>query len=371
MKLTIKRAALLKILSLAYEAVPVKSTEPAFVNYLIDISNENIEILASDGNITIKGVIPTTSDDVINSVPGKIQVPAKYLLDIMRKLEGEVVTISLIETSMLNIADDRSNFNLNTVAGEEYPDIDMNADAGEELEINGEDFKHLYDSTAFAVAVKGPKEVYYGVNINATDDKLMFTATDSYRLARRKINVSGNHHISFTVPVKALQLISHYEKLDKVKIKIDSHKALFFVDDLIISTRLYSGDFPNIDRIIPQVTPYRLSVDSKNFIKAIERVTIVSVEKQFIVRLLCENGHVEVSARSSSIGTSKEVLQNATFEGERFEINFNVQFVVDAIKALNTDRVSLAFAGESKAFLVQNGDPDNIQLITPIRSNSY
>lgn len=222
MKLTIKRAALLKILSLAYEAVPVKSTEPAFVNYLIDISNENIEILASDGNITIKGVIPTTSDDVINSVPGKIQVPAKYLLDIMRKLEGEVVTISLIETSMLNIADDRSNFNLNTVAGEEYPDIDMNADAGEELEINGEDFKHLYDSTAFAVAVKGPKEVYYGVNINATDDKLMFTATDSYRLARRKINVSGNHHISFTVPVKALQLISHYEKLDKVKIKIDS-----------------------------------------------------------------------------------------------------------------------------------------------------
>ena len=86
MKLTIKRAALLKILSLAYEAVPVKSTEPAFVNYLIDISNENIEILASDGNITIKGVIPTTSDDVINSVPGKIQVPAKYLLDIMRKL---------------------------------------------------------------------------------------------------------------------------------------------------------------------------------------------------------------------------------------------------------------------------------------------
>ena len=275
----------------------------------------------------------------------------------MRKLEGEVVTISLIETSMLNIADDRSNFNLNTVAGEEYPDIDMNADAGEELEINGEDFKHLYDSTAFAVAVKGPKEVYYGVNINATDNKLMFTATDSYRLARRKINVSGNHHISFTVPVKALQLISHYEKLDKVKIKIDSHKALFFVDDLIISTRLYSGDFPNIDRIIPQVTPYRLSVDSKNFINAIERVTIVSVEKQFIVRLLCE--------------TSKEVLQNATFEGERFEINFNVQFVVDAIKALNTDRVSLAFAGESKAFLVQNGDPDNIQLITPIRSNSY
>ncbi len=149
MKLTIKRAALLKILSLAYEAVLLRVLNLLFVNYLIDISNENIEILASDGNITIKGVIPTTSDDVINSVQEKIQVPAKYLLDIMRKLEGEVVTISLIETSMLNIADDRSNFNLNTVAGEEYPDIDMNADAGEELEINGEDFKHLLRFNSF------------------------------------------------------------------------------------------------------------------------------------------------------------------------------------------------------------------------------
>ncbi len=79
----------------------------------------------------------------------------------------------------------------------------------------------FYDSTAFAVAVKGPKEVYYGVNINATDDKLMFTATDSYRLARRKINVSGNHHISFTVPVKAFyNLFLTMKNLIKLRLRL-------------------------------------------------------------------------------------------------------------------------------------------------------
>lgn len=371
MKLTIKRVALLKILSMAFEAIPAKSTEPAFVNFLITIDSSTIEIMASDGNISIKGTIAVTSEDVINSDPGSIQVPARYMLDIMRKLEGEIVTISLIESSMLNIADDRSNFNLNTVAGEEYPDIDMTADGDEEIELKGEDFLKLYDATAFAVATRGPKEVYYGVNINALGDTIMFTATDSYRLARKKVVIGGDHHVSFTVPVKALQLISHYEKLETVKIRIDSHKALFYVNDIVIFTRLFTGDFPNMDRIIPQIIPYRLDVDARNFINAIERVTIVSVEKQFAVRLLCEDEHVEVSARSSAVGTSKEVLQNAGFEGERFEINFNVQFVAEAIKALGSDRVTLAFAGESKAFLVQNGDESIVQLITPIRSGNY
>lgn len=371
MKITIKRLALLKILSLASEAIPAKSAEPSYVNFLLSVDEKGVEIIASDGNITIKGMIPADSETLINTEPGSIQVPARYTLDIIRKLEGEVVTISLIEETLLNIADEKSNFNLNTVAGKEYPDIDMSATGEETLEIDGENFRRLIECTAFAVATKGPKEVYYGVNINAFGSDLMFTSTDSYRLARRKVSIGGDHHVSFTVPVKALSLISHYEKLDNVKIRIDNHKALFYVDDLVISTRLYSGDFPNIDRIIPQDTPFTLVVDSQKFINAIERVTIVSAEKQNIVRLICDDDHVEISARSSTVGTSKEVLDAVEYKGQRFEINFNVQFVSDAIKALGESKVTLAFAGESKAFLIKDEDPANVQLITPIRSGAY
>lgn len=370
MKLTIKRAAFLKILTTAFEAIPVKSPEPAFVNFLLTVSTDNVEVLSSDGDLTIKGRIPLSSESVINSEPGSIQIPAKYLLDIMRKIEGETVTIVLIDSSLLNVADERSDFNLNIVAGEEYPDIDMTVEGDDEFTLSSTDFSKLVDSTSFAVATRGVNKNYYGVNIAAYGDELFFLATDSARLARKSIAIDRHYdeRRAITVPVKALQLAQHCGTESTIRIKFDQFKALFYVDDCVISTRLYKDEMPNIDRLLTVPTPYLLNVDAQSFINAIERVTIVSAEKQFIIRLVCECDRVEVSARSASVGTSREVLTDVQYDGPRFEINFNVNYVREAIKALGDERVTIAFAGENKAFFVRNGDPTNVQLITPIRS---
>lgn len=372
MKLTIKRHSFLKTLAQVAEGIPARSADPNYMNFLLTISGEEQTILASDGVITIRGQLQDEEDQnaIIEFEPGSIEIPAKYLLDIIRQLEGDIVTLSQVESSVLNITDGTSNFNINTVRGEEYPSLDLTYRGGHEFEIPGAQFVSLFDTTAFAVATKGPKKHFYGVKIAVNDGVLEFVATDSYRLAQKKIPLDCRENFSFIVPVKALALVRKYSDLKSVHVQVDNNLAYFKIDSIAISCRLYVGDFPVIDRIIPTLTPYLLRVDSRSFIGAVSRATIVASDKTQTVRLKCYPEAVEILAKSDNVGTALEPIKGANYQGENFEISFNYGFVLDAVRALSTPEVTLAFAGEGKAFLIKNDDPSVVQIITPIRSGN-
>jgi len=367
MKLTIKRAALQKILEKVYEAIPAQTAEAAFKNYLLTVSDSGITVLGSDGVLSIQGVINLGDDDnaIINSDPGAIQVPAKYLLDIVKNLQSDIVTLNLVDDSLLCVSDELSQFQLNIAKAEEYPDLDMSSDSTEIITLKMEDYIKLFNATSFAVATKGPKELFQGINISAKEQKLTFVATDSFRLARKFIPIEGEHHVSITVPSKTLSVVAHMDGFDYLSIIVDSSKALFKVGNFVISTKLYNGEFPNVDRIIPTVTNYTLEVNAKDFIASIGRITIVGNTKILV------NGsteQTEISSKDVTVGSSKEIIHDAKFNGERFSIIFNANYVTDAIKALGSERVTLAFAAENRAFLVKSDDQTITQVITPIRS---
>ena len=161
-------------------------------------------LLGSDGSLSILGHLDLNQEGIINYEFGAVQIPAKYLADIVRKLVSDVLTLELIDESLLYISNEDSQFRLNINKAEEYPDIDMTLANGEELNLKFKDFLKLYNSTSFAVATKGPKELYCGINIQARDNKLTFAATDSFRLARRYVPLEGDYHVSLTVPSKTL-----------------------------------------------------------------------------------------------------------------------------------------------------------------------
>lgn len=367
MKLTIKRSSFQKLVESVYEGIPQQTSDPCFKNFLLTVTEEGIELIGSDGTLTIKGILNNSDDDnaIINSNPGAVQVPAKYLLDIVRKLESSIVTVELIDEAILYISDEVAHFNLNINRAEDYPNIDLDSSGKEEVTLKAKDFERLYSATSFAVATKGPKELFCGINITAKDNKLIFIATDSYRLARKYINIDGDHHISITVPSKTLAIVSHFGNYENITIKVDSSKALFIIGNYVISSKLYNGEFPNVDRIIPVATSYLLNVNSHEFINSIERITIVGNTK---ILVNASNDEIEISSKDIAVGSSKEILKDAKFDGERFSIIFNASYVTDAIKALNTERVTLAFAAENRAFLVKSDDESITQVITPIRS---
>jgi DNA polymerase III subunit beta len=367
MKLTIKREPFEKTLEAVFEAIPIQTAEASFKNFLITITDAGVTVLGSDGSLTIQGVINIGDKDnpIVNLDPGAVQVPAKYLLDIVKNLQADIVTLELVDSNVLNVSDERSKFNLLTAKAEEYPDIDISSDSQEIITLKTAEFLSLYNCTSFAVATKGPKELFMGINITAKDGKLTFVATDSFRLARKSVVIQGEHNVSITVPSKALGVVSHITGFEFMSIVVDTSKALFKIGNLLIATKLYSGEFPNVDRIIPTGTNYLLTVNSKEFISSIGRITIVGNTK-ILVNATPEQ--TEISSKDVNVGSSQEIIHDAKFVGDRFSIIFNATFVTDAIRALNSEHVTLAFCAENRAFLVKNDDETITQVITPIRS---
>lgn len=372
LKLVANRSAFLKILNSVIDGIPAKSADPNYMNFLITINDEEKTILASDGAITIIHSLSNDENPVLKSYePGTIEIPARHFVSIISKLEGEEVILTQIENSFLNITDNYSNFNIKCSRGEEFPQLDIHFTSSHTFEIDGNDFLNLYNSTAFAVATRGPKKHFYGVKIGVNNNILEFVATDSYRLAQRKVAVENNEKFYFIAPVKALSLVAKYCEGKKVLISEDNNLASFKVDNLTVISRLYVGEFPNIDRIIPVSTPFVLNVDSKIFLNALDRVaTILDAGKGQCVVLKCNEDGAELFARSEQVGNSADPLAGAEFEGNQFEISFNYSYVNDAIKALNSEKIHLCFASEGTAFLVKNDDPNNIQIVTPLRSSA-
>lgn len=381
MKLTIQRTSFLKLLNFAIQAIPAKSADTQFLNFLLTLKDGEVSVISSDGSLSTKvtqGKKDEKGKDVILAMEeGSIQAPAKYLLDIVSKLGGDVVTLNMVDTNYLNISDDTTNFNLVTKDGAEYPDIDLAIPEEGGFELNVKDIKKLFDTTAYAVATKGPKEIYYGINVSTRNGKVYFLATDSYRMARYAVSIPGDESRAFTCPVKSLQMVGNLEG-EKCRVYLDNQRALFVSESNVISTRLLKGEFPDADRLIPPSFPYRVQVDTEEFLSAADRVKIISSaeDKNSQVRMtISRDSGVTLYAKSTNYGNSDEVLRKAVFtlpEGEDvFEIGFNVDFAIDAVKALDSAKVTFVFSAPTRMFMVKNDDAENIQIITPIRINTF
>lgn len=367
MKLTIKREPFEKVLETVNNAIPATTADPSLKNFLLSVNDSGVKVLGSDGMLSIQGDIKKgeENDPIINLDPGACQIPAKYLLDIVKSLQSEIVTIELVDSSILYVSDDRSQFQLNISQAADYPDIDMKTESNEVIDLKFSDYQSLYSATSFAVDTKGPKDLFKGININASGNRLTFIATDSFRLARKYIVIDGDHHVSITVPSKTMGVVSHLEGADMLSLIVDTSKVIFKVGNFLFSSKLYNGEFPNVDRIVPTETNYLLTVNAKEFVSSVDRITIVGNTK---ILVTASPERTEISSKDVNVGSSKEVIHDAKFAGDHFAIIFNANFVTDAIKALNAEYVTLAFVAENRAFLVKSDDESITQVITPIRS---
>ncbi|MFA6829713.1 MAG: DNA polymerase III subunit beta [Bacilli bacterium] len=384
MKLTIKRIDFLRLLSFVSQAIPVKSAESQFLNFLIQCDDDKLSIIASDGIISAKveqTLKNEKGDDVIlNIEKGIIQTPAKYLLDIVAKLSGETISLNMVDTNYLNISDGPTDFNLITKEGAEYPDVDLNIpEDNKGIEVSLKDIKVLFDATSYAVATRGPKDLFYGINIRAFDGKLYFLATDSYRMARYAVEEEDKDaSFNFTCPVKALNMVTNISEGSKCTIYFDEQRALFISEGITLSTRLIRGEFPSADRLIPSDFPYQVTVDTSEFLNAADCVKIMSSaeDKNSQVRMtVTKDNGVLLKAKATNYGNGKVPLNNAKVflpENEDiFEISYNVDFVTAAVKALNSSTFTFEFVNPTRMFMVKSADKENIQIITPIRMTNF
>lgn len=372
MRFTIDKELLMKGLTLVSKAIPQKAELPILSYFKLALTEKGLEITGSDNNITISTIVPFMIGEkeiIRNSQEGATLVAAKILIEVVRHLEDETCTFELIDTSILKIEDSKSNFKLNSLRADEYPDIDLSV-SGASLTVCGKDIQALAESTAFAASIKETRPILTAVNLEADNFKLTATATDTARLARKTIDIESEAKFVANISAKKLlDIVRSFEPNDEVTIAVSESKAVFAFGYSVISTRLISGDYPNTKNIFPSSFNYNLEVNAQELLKAMERVSLLSTEYEGVVKLVMGEDEIEIISRSSTVGSANEKLLVFQYSGEHLEISFKASFVADAIRACKCEDVTISFVGEMKPFVVKNiKDPSVQMLLTPLRS---
>ena len=240
---------------------------------------------------------------------------------------------------------------------------------GQEITFDGDDFKKIIAQTAFAASTKEVRPVLTAINFKAKDGNIEFVAMDGYRLSKKVYNLDEEVEFVANIPVKTLIEVSKLIDGGELQLNISSNKVVFTYKETTIYSRLISGDFPKSSNIFPTNYPYILQINADSFISAMQRVSLLAVERENIVKLSVSSNECVISSKSEQIGSADESIDEYRYTGERFEISFNVSDVIDAIKATQSEDVVLSFVGEMSAFRITSPTDESIvQLVSPVRS---
>ena len=366
MNFKIKRLELLNALTKVSRAVSIKSPLPVLTGIKFDLKSDQLILTGSDSDITIQ----TSIQDHIDIIePGSVVLSSKYILEIIKKIDSEDVHIFIVDGTLTRIEGANSRFDLNGTSYIDYPRIDLNK-TGVNLQMKSIDLKEAIEQTSFATSEKETRPVLTGVNFKAKDHVLECIATDSYRLAKRILNIDSDISFNIIIPKKSLIEISRIiEKDELIDLYVSDRKVLFVFDHVLIQTRLIDGTFPDTSRLIPDSFDYSMSIDSTSLLNSIDRASLLTNEQTNIVKLTMNQDTVILSSFSQEIGSVEENLSRAFYKGEPLKISFSARYLTDAIKSINGQKVRVLFTGEMKPFIIKDFErEDIIQLVLPVRT---
>ena len=377
MKFKINKNEFLKGLLQVGKIIPIKHTNPIFVNIKLELTTDSLILTGSNGDLSITTSIPffRNNQEIIRDVQlGSILANSDILCNIVKRLDGEEIAFDVLDDNEARIeVDDKASFNLHCIDANEYADLDFSF-KGVKIILDASEIANVVSQVSFAASIKNVKPVLTGVNIEGSGSKINFVATDSARLAKKEVEAEISEVFNTTVPVRTFQEIARsITDEDKITLYINDRRILAELKDTIISSVLLPGTYPNVKNIIPKNFLYTLEVDANDLIKTIETANVFSAstgEKGATIRCYMSQENVVFRCSSDQNGNSSVMLNLFKYTGERLEISFKCEYVLSAVKALKTSEVLLCFQGEMKPFIIiGKNDPSVIQLLTPVKTH--
>ena len=377
MKFKINKNEFLKGLLQVGKIIPIKHTNPIFVNIKLELTTDRLILTGSNGDLSITTSIPffRNNQEIIRDVQlGSILANSDILCNIVKRLDGDEIAFDVLDDNEARIeVDDKASFNLHCIDANEYADLDFSF-KGVKIILDACEIANVVSQVSFAASIKNVKPVLTGVNIEGSGSKINFVATDSARLAKKEVEAEISEVFNTTVPVRTFQEIARsITDEDKITLYINDRRILVELKDTIISSVLLPGTYPNVKNIIPKNFLYTLEVDANDLIKTIETANVFSAstgEKGATIRCYMSQENVVFRCSSDQNGNSSVMLNLFKYTGERLEISFKCEYVLSAVKALKTSEVLLCFQGEMKPFvIIGKNDPSVIQLLTPVKTH--
>ena len=374
MKFTIKKNILLEALLKVSKAISTKNLIPVLAGIKFELKKKKLTLTASDNDITIQTCIESVNDeDFLIEREGNIIIQGKYILDIVRKLPDDYVNIEVIDELKILIFTENSEFNLNGISDNEYPNIGLE-ESKKKVDLTVGVLKNIIYQTAFASSNEESKPILTGINFNIVGDILECNSTDSYRLARKVIHLNKMNEENYNIVIPSHNLLEFMKILGNddeiVELHIFNNKILFKNGNLKFESRLINGTYPNTSNLLPEDSFLTISTNLNDFYNVIDRVSILTSDKEKNIVTLETNGDTLILKSSSvEIGRVEEKMKINKDNEQDIKISFSAKYMMEALKSFSTENVDLHFVGEIKPILIKSKEDESLtQLVLPIRT---
>ena len=374
---SINKNLFLQALNTTKRAISLKNAIPILSTVKIDVTNEGITLIGSNGQISIENFISIKNENagLLVTSSGSILLEATFFINVVSSLPDVTLDFKEIEQKQIVLTSGKSEITLKGKDADQYPRI-QEISASNPLVLETSVLKNIINETAFAASTQESRPILTGVHFVLTENKNLKTvATDSHRMSQKKIVLEKNgDNFDVVIPSRSLREFSAVftDDIETVEIYFTNNQLLFRSENISFYTRLLEGNYPDTDRLIPTEFTSVVTFDKNNLRYAMERARLLSNATQNgTVKLEIINGVVSAHVNSPEVGRVNEEIDTESISGQDLTISFNPTYLIDSLKAINSEKVTISFISAVRPFtLVPNEDTENfIQLITPVRTN--
>ena len=374
---SINKNLFLQALNTTKRAISHKNAIPILSTVKIDVTSEGITLIGSNGQISIENFISIKNEDagLLVTSSGSILLEATFFINVVSSLPDITFDFKEIEQKQIVLTSGKSEITLKGKDADQYPRI-QEISVSTPLVLETSVLKKIINETAFAASIQESRPILTGVHFVLTENKNLKTvATDSHRMSQKKIILEENgDNFDVVIPSRSLREFSAVftDDIETVEIYFTNNQLLFRSENISFYTRLLEGNYPDTDRLIPTEFTSVITFDKNNLRYAMERARLLSNATQNgTVKLEIINGVVSAHVNSPEVGRVNEEIDTESISGQDLTISFNPTYLIDSLKAIDSEKVTISFISAVRPFtLLPSDDTENfIQLITPVRTN--
>jgi len=364
MKFSAARETLLKPLQTVVGVVERRQTMPILSNVLLSLQGSKLSITATDLEVEMVAEAEVKGDGT-----GDITVPGRKLHDIFRALpEASSVEINL-NGDRLTVKAGRSRFTLSTLRAADFPTIDE-IGAKQTLRLNRGDLRRLVEKTHFSMAQQDVRYYLNGLLLETEKKRLRAVATDGHRLALSEVELLGaaTRDEQLIVPRKGVLELSRLLDGDgEVQLALGANHIRVQLEGIRLTSKLIDGRFPEYARVVPNQPKNVIKADRNLFRQALQRTAILSNEKYRGVRLELSPNSVILQANNPEQEEAVETLE-VEYSGDAMEIGFNVNYLLDALAAVDSEQVEFGVTDSNSSCLIREPGSDHSKFVVmPMR----
>ena len=364
MKLTAEREKLLAPLQAVIGVVERRQTMPVLANVLLGVAQGKLSIAATDLEVEL-----VAATEVSVQQPGDITVPGRKFLDILRALPEKSSVSMSTEGEKVVIRAARSRFTLSTLPAGEFPVID-DINAQQTVQIPRKDLARLLEKTHFSMAQQDVRYYLNGMLLEIDGAMLRAVATDGHRLALCEAALESKAKTSqqVIVPRKGvLELQRVLTDEGTAAVAIGTNHVRAQIGDVRFTSKLIDGRFPEYSRVRPAAPGAAIRADRDILRQALQRTAILSNEKYRGIRINVRNNAITVQAHNPEQEEAEEEIE-VSYTGDELEVGFNVNYLLDALSAIDGQEVELGLTDSNSSCLIRSpGNSSARYVVMPMR----